>query len=156
MKRTHGTQLRHLIELLDGAVAAAYDEAGLSYRPRYTPIMRALQAGDALTTGQLADQAGITQPAATQTLALMLTDGLVTKVAAPGDARQKLVRLSAKGKRLLPKLERCWAATAIASRDLEQDLPFSLSTLLDSAISALQAKPFGDRIRAAHATLDQP
>ena len=37
MKSTQGTQLRHLIELLDGAVGAAYEAAGLDYRPRYTP-----------------------------------------------------------------------------------------------------------------------
>ena len=33
MKQGLGTQLRHLIELLDGAVQQAYADAGLDYRP---------------------------------------------------------------------------------------------------------------------------
>jgi DNA-binding MarR family transcriptional regulator len=81
-------QLRHLIDLLDGAVGAAYEDAGLAYRPRYTPVMRALESGEPRTIGQIAEAAGITQPAATQTVALMLREGLLD--ASPGvrDARQ--------------------------------------------------------------------
>ena len=74
MKQGLGTQLRHLIELLDGAVEASYVEAGLNYRPRYTPVMRALAANEALTIGEIAAQAGITQPAATQTVAVMVKE----------------------------------------------------------------------------------
>jgi DNA-binding MarR family transcriptional regulator len=154
MKATHGTQLRHLIELLDGAVGAAYDEAGLAYRPRYTPVMRALMAREPVTIGFIAEAAGITQPAATQTIALMIKDGLVTAESGAQDGRQKLIRLSPTGKDMIAALNRCWQATAVASASLEADLPFSLSQVLDSAIAALAAKPFGDRIREARAQLD--
>jgi hypothetical protein len=44
VNQTLGTQLRHLIDMLDGAVAAGYHDLGLSYRPRYTPIVRALMS----------------------------------------------------------------------------------------------------------------
>ncbi len=37
-----GTLLRHLLELLDGDVEQAYAELGLDYRPRFTPVVRAL------------------------------------------------------------------------------------------------------------------
>ena len=39
MKQGLGTQLRHLIELLDGAVQQAYVDAGLNYRPRYSDTL---------------------------------------------------------------------------------------------------------------------
>jgi DNA-binding MarR family transcriptional regulator len=154
MKATHGTQLRHLIELLDGAVGAAYAEAGLDYRPRYTPVMRALMASAPLTIGAIAEIAGITQPAATQTIALMIRDDLVLGEAGATDARQKMIRLTAKGKNMLAALQVCWQATAIASASLEAELPFSLSQVLDSTIAALAAKPFGERIREARAHLN--
>lgn len=149
MKATHGTQLRHLIELLDGAVGAAYEEAGLNYRPRYTPVMRALLASEPVTIGFIAEAAGITQPAATQTVALMIKDGLVSAQAGVSDGRQKMIRLTRKGKDMVAALKVCWQATAIASASLEAELPYSLSQVLDSAIAALDAKPFGDRIREA-------
>jgi DNA-binding MarR family transcriptional regulator len=153
MKATLGTQLRHLIELLDGAVGNAYEEAGLTYRPRYTPVMRSLMAKEPATIGFIAEAAGITQPAATQTIALMLKDELVT-VEAGADARQKMIRLSECGRALVPALQRCWQATALAAQSLEADLPHSLTGVLASAIEALESKPFGERIRDAHAQLE--
>ena len=156
MKATHGTQLRHLIELLDGAVGAAYEEAGLDYRPRYTPVMRSLMSHEPATIGSIAEAAGITQPAATQTIALMVKDGLVSIKPGPSDARQKMISLTQKGRELIPQLKQCWQATASASASLEADLPFPLGEVLDSAIQALAAKPFGARIREARANAAAP
>ena len=154
MKATHGTQLRHLIELLDGAVSAAYDHAGLNYRPRYTPVMRSLLAKEPATLGFIAEAAGITQPAATQTIALMRKDGLVSVEAGVADGRQKLIRLTAEGRALIPALQRCWQATALASAALEAELPYSLSQVLASTIAALADKSFDQRIAEARAQLD--
>ena len=153
MRPTHGTQLRHLIELLDGAVGAAYEQAGLNYRPRYTPVMRLLMRSEAATIGQIAENAGITQPSATQTVALMRKDGLVSVQPGANDARQKVIKLSQAGRDLIPALTACWAATAAASATLEAELPFSLSDVLDATIQALAAKPFGERIAAARMAL---
>ena len=154
MKQGLGTQLRHLIELLDGAVAAAYEEEGIDYRPRYTPVMRALAAGTPCSVGQIAHAAGITQPAATQTVALMIKHGLVTATASPLDARQKLVVLSHQGQALLPRLQRCWSATSAAAASLDADLAHPLSGTLAQAIAALEQRPFGERIRAARAKIN--
>lgn len=149
MKQGLGTQLRHLIELLDGAVQDAYAEAGLDYRPRYTPVMRALAGGQPHTVSQIAEAAGITQPAATQTVALMVKEGWLLAQASPTDARQKLLLLSPQGKRLLPKLQACWRATAAAADDLDAELPHPLSETLARAIEALEQRPFSERIRQA-------
>lgn len=145
--------MRHLIDLLDGAVSAAYEEAGIDYRPRYTPVMRALEGGAPHTVSQIAEAAGITQPAATQTVALMIKEGLLE--ASPGvhDARQKVVRLSARGQQLLPQLRLCWQATRVAADSLDGDMPYPLSDALANAIAALQTKPFGARIRTARAAI---
>ncbi len=151
MKRSLGTQLRHLIELLDGAVGAAYEEAGLAYRPRYTPVMRALMQAEPATIGHIAAAAGITQPAATQTVALMIKEGLVTAEAGTLDGRQKLIRLSADGRALLPKLQACWQATAAAAASLEAEC--GLSATVEAAIEALAARSYGDRIRTARAEM---
>lgn len=154
MKQGLGTQLRHLIELLDGAVEAAYVEAGLNYRPRYTPVMRALIEQEPLTVGEIALRAGITQPAATQTVALMVKEGLLTAAAGKSDGRQKLVRLSAEGRAMAPRLQACWRATAAAAASLDAQLPYPLSATLANAIAALNEQPFGERIRAARAVQD--
>jgi len=152
MKQGLGTQLRHLIELLDGAVEQAYVDAGLAYRPRYTPVMRALLASAPLTIGEIAAHAGITQPAATQTVALMVKEGLLLASTGKHDGRQKMISLSDAGRAMLPRLEGCWEATAAAAASLDAQLPYPLSQVLAEAIDALKQASFGDRIRAARAS----
>ncbi len=152
-KQGLGTQLRHLIELLDGAVQHAYTEAGLDYRPRYTPVMRILAQQPSATIGQLAELAGITQPAATQTVALMKKEGLLQVLAGGVDGRQRVVQLSPQGEALLPQLQACWQATKHAADSLDAELAFPLSACLADAIAVLGERPFGERIRAARATL---
>ena len=153
MKQGLGTQLRHLIELLDGAVQQSYVDAGLEYRPRYTPVMRALAQQQSATVGQLAELAGITQPAATQTVALMKKEGLVQVDASGRDGRQRLVQLSRKGEAMLPRLQECWQATKRAADSLDADMEFALSESLAQAIAVLERRSFGDRIRDARKKL---
>jgi DNA-binding MarR family transcriptional regulator len=149
MKQGLGTQLRHLIELLDGAVQQAYTDAGLDYRPRYTPVMRVFAQQQSATIGQLAELAGITQPAVTQTVALMKKEGLLLVAASGEDGRQRVVRLSSKGEAMLPRLQACWQATRRAADSLDADLEFPLSDCLAQAIAVLDQCSFGERIREA-------
>lgn len=150
MKQGLGTQLRHLIELLDGAVQQAYADAGLDYRPRYTPVMRVLAQQQSATIGQLAELAGITQPAVTQTVALMKKEGLLLVAASGEDGRQRVVRLSRQGEALMPRLQACWQATKRAADSLDTELEFPLSECLAQAIAVLGQRSFGDRIRDAN------
>jgi DNA-binding MarR family transcriptional regulator len=150
MKQGLGTQLRHLIELLDGAVQQAYTDAGLDYRPRYTPVMRVLAQQQSATIGELAELAGITQPAVTQTVALMKKEGLLLIATSGKDGRQRVVRLSRQGEALLPRLQACWQATRRAADSLDADMQFPLSECLAHAIAVLEQRSFGDRIRDAN------
>ena len=142
-----GTQLRHLIELLDDGVSEANDYAGMNYRPRYTPIVKALADGRPRTIGQLAEAAGITQPAATQTVAVMAKDGLVEVAAGAVDARQRVVALSPDGRALLPRLERAWRATDRAAGSL--DAESRLLSAVGAALAALARQSFAERIAEA-------
>ncbi|MRV75034.1 MarR family transcriptional regulator [Duganella sp. FT92W] len=152
MKQGLGTQLRHLIELLDGAVEAAYVEADLpEYRPRFTPVMRVLSTRQQVTIGEIAEVAGITQPAATQTVALMHKKGLLLIEPGPQDGRQRIVSLSEKGSALLPRVQACWRATRMAADSLDAELDMPLSQCLAQAIEVLGQRPFGERIRSARA-----
>lgn len=153
MKRGLGTQLRHLIELLDGAVDAAYEAEGLAYRSRYTPLMRALNERDGAGIGELAELAGITQPAATQTIALMIRDDLVTSERSPADGRLRFIHLTERGRASMPRLAACWQATAAAAAALDAELSMPLTQLVDEALQALQRESFGQRIQSARAAI---
>ncbi len=153
MKPTLGTQLRHLLELLDGAVEQSYRDAGLSYRPRYTPVVRVLIDRESATIGEIAEAAHITQPAATQTIALMIKEGLVWAEPGAKDGRQRLIRLTSAAHELLPRIRACWQATAAAAANFDAELALPLSRAVAEAIANLEAKPFSERIALARTQL---
>lgn len=146
--RTHGVLLRRLIEHLDGAVEQLYVHAGLDYRPRYTPIVRALLNDGPTTLRGLSTRTGVTHSAISQTVAQMAARGWVALE--PGtDARERIVALTPFALERLPLLERCWAATDVASRSLDEDIGQPLADVLVEALDALQRKPLADRLTAA-------
>jgi len=147
---TLGTLLRHLIELLDGAVEQSYVEAGLDYRPRYTPVVRALMESGSASIRTISRNAGITHSAVSQTVAQMIERGLA-RFESSGDARERIVALTPAAQAILPKLLEQWRATDAAATKLDTELSMPLSTLLREAIDALEHKPFADRIQIAAA-----
>ncbi|WP_218951946.1 MarR family winged helix-turn-helix transcriptional regulator [Amycolatopsis anabasis] len=138
--------MRHLLELMDGAVAEVYADLGLDgFRPRFTPIVRVLAASGPCSIRDLAHAIGVTHSAASQTVAQMAKQELVAL--APGeDARQRIVRLTRKAERLLPELDAEWAATTAAARALDAELSYPLSRLVDEALAALRNRPMRQRI----------
>ena len=143
-----GTQLRRLLELLDGDLETLYREAHPFYVPRYTPVMKALATGERLTIKDIAAHSSISHSAASQTVAKMTSLGLL-ETSVEGDRRSRTVCLSASGRDLLPWLQQRWLATRQAADELDAELSSPLSQLLAEAISLLEAHPFRDRI-ASH------
>lgn len=146
--QTHGVLLRRLIDHLDGAVEQAYVEAGLDYRPRFTPILRALLNQGPATLRALSRHTGVSHSAVSQTLSQMAARGWVSLE--PGaDARERIVTLTPFALERVPRLERCWAATDIASRSLDEDIGQPLADVLIRALEALERRPLSDRLAAA-------
>ncbi len=146
--RTHGVLLRRLIEHLDGAVEQLYVEAELDYRPRYTPIVRALLNEGPATLRALSTRTGVTHSAISQTVAQMAARGWVV-LETGSDARERIVSLTPFALERLPLLERCWAATDAASRSLDEEIGQPLADVLLGALDALQRKPLTERLTAA-------
>jgi DNA-binding MarR family transcriptional regulator len=141
-----GTQLRHVLELMDADVAGVLADLGLvGYRPRFSPIVRALVAVGPLPIRELAKAVSVTHSAASQTVAEMSKRGFV--VLEPGqDARQRVVRLTQQTREALPLIQAEWAATSSAARELDAELPFPLGELVPAIAAALERRPFRQRI----------
>jgi DNA-binding MarR family transcriptional regulator len=151
-----GTQLRHLLELMDDDVAAALTDLGLPhYRPRYSPVVAALLAHGPSPIRDLARAIGVTHSAASQTVAQMHRAGLV-RLAPGADARHRIVHLTPAARRALPAIRAEWAATAAAADALDAELPVPLRDLLAALRRALERRGFRQRIADAAGTLDDP
>ncbi|TWD80467.1 DNA-binding MarR family transcriptional regulator [Kribbella amoyensis] len=142
-----GTRLRHVLELLDGDVAKVYVDLGLpGYRPRFSPIVRALVAGGPLSVRELATAVGVTHSAASQTVAQLTKAGLVTQQPGERDARQRVVHLTGKARELLPVIEAEWKATSAAMAGLDAELSAPLGKVLAEIVEAVGRRPFRERI----------
>jgi DNA-binding MarR family transcriptional regulator len=141
-----GTLMRHVHELMDGAVAGIYAEHGLpDYRPRYSPVVRTLVARGPLAIRDLAKEIGVTHSAASQTVVQMRRSGFVT-LEKGTDARHRIVHLTDRARAVLPLIEAEWAATERAVRELDAELPVPLEQLMTATLQALERRNFRERI----------
>lgn len=129
--------MRTLLELFEGEFSLIYTTAGFDYRTRFTPVLQALLDEEPLSVAQIAAKAGITQPAATQTLRLMTAQDWVTLRIDPSDARRRLYSPSSKARDARSTLRDIWVAAKQVEHDLDAGLSSPLSALLDEAIAAL-------------------
>lgn len=151
-----GTQLRHVLDLMDTDITGVLADLGLpDYRPRFSPIVRALVALGPLPIRELARAVSVTHSAASQTVAEMNRRGFVTLV--PGsDARQRVVHLTDRATQALPAIQAEWDATKAAAEQLDAELPFPLSELVPAIASALARKSFRQRMTESAWAADHP
>jgi DNA-binding MarR family transcriptional regulator len=147
------TRLRALLDAMDSDVALALADLGVrDYRTRYSAVVRHIDEHGPSTIRSLADRLRVTHSAASQTVADMERRGWV-ELRAGDDARQRLVRLTAKSRRMLPAINAEWDATEMAAEALDAELPYSLSALIDELAGALERRRFRERIAAAATAL---
>lgn len=138
--------MRHVHELMDGAVADVYAEHGLpEYRPRFSPVVRTLVANGPMSIGDLAAAIGVTHSAASQTVIQMRRGDFVT-LERGADARHRIVHLTGKARAALPLIEAEWAATEKAVAELDAELPVPLAELMTATLEALERRPFRARM----------
>ena len=155
MDRKHatlGTLLRALLDQLDPAVELAYKRIDLDYRPRFTPVIRALLKYGPVRIKDIADDCGLSHAALSQTTTAMIKDGWL--VADQGaDGRERILRLTEAAQAHIPALERQWRATALAAEGLSKDIGVSLEQVLSSALVALEQRSFDERLIIAQRAL---
>jgi len=151
-----GTQLRNVLDLLDGDVARVYADLGLAdYRPRFSPVVRALVILGPSPIRDIARAIGVTHSAASQTVAQMTRSGLV-RLESGSDARQRIVQLTERAAALRPVIDAEWAATNAAAAGLDAELPVPLSEMLAAVLRAVERRPMRERIADAARTLGDP
>lgn len=142
-----GELLRHVTELVDLGAEERYRDLSPGYRARYTPVLRAMVAGKSTVT-DITDATHLTQGAVSQTIALMVADGILIKRPME-DARKSGLHLSAKGRALLKKIQPNWEITFGAISALEAEIGHPLRDILAATAEALARENFAQRLKRA-------
>lgn len=146
-----GEMLRYLTELFDSGSEKTYPELTVHYRPRYTPVMRAIVAG-ATTVSEITSVTFLTQGAVSQTVSLMEKDGLLRREALP-DARKNALRLTPLGRSVQRDLEVHWQSIFLAVDRLEKETGLPIMKTLEQTIKALDERSAEGRIEEAKADI---
>jgi len=139
--------LRYVGDLVDQAADEHYRALNLSWRARYTPVLRAISAG-AETVTDITGHTHLTQGAISQTLGLMVADGIVARHGLD-DGRKSGVHLTRQGKEFLRALKPQWRLTFAAIAALEKEIGHPLLRVLGDTARALERQDFAARLRAA-------
>lgn len=142
-----GELLRYIGELVEQGAEEQYREMGLSYRARYTPLLRAISAG-AETVTDIKNCTHLTQGAVSQSVGLMVDDGILERRGME-DGRKSGVFLTHKGEELMKELVLHWEIRFAAIDDLEREIGYPLMKILEDTAAALEQKDFSSRLAVA-------
>jgi DNA-binding MarR family transcriptional regulator len=146
---TEVSQWRPVFRLLsdmDDEIARVYADNGIDdLKPSWVLEIVRLHARGPMTIAELARSVGRTHSALSQKVAAMRAAGWLETTTGP-DARSKQVTLTPKAERVAALLAAEWRATEAATAELEAELPYSLSRVVEDIRNALSRKSFHTRI----------
>lgn len=145
---TLGSRLKRIGERLQADATRIAEGHGVAFQSGQYPFLLAVDRLGPVTIGEVAEAVGITQPGATRAIAQLVKIGMVKTRPGRDDQRQRIVSLTAKGKRqvdygrevLWPKIE---AAVADLCDPLSGPLLDQLAVLEDG----LTERPLDRRIK---------
>lgn len=139
--------LWQLQRAMDAEIGRIYtDERVKGLKPSFVLELLRLYSRGPMTISELAGSVQRTHSAISQKVAAMRAAGLVRTVAGT-DARSKKVTLTAKSRGVVGLLAAEWRATEAALAQLEAEIPYPLSRVVDDIEEALRRRSFYDRVR---------
>jgi DNA-binding MarR family transcriptional regulator len=135
-----------LLSDMDDEIARVYADNGIEdLKPTWVLEIVRLHVRGPMTIAELARSVGRTHSALSQKVAAMRAAGWLET--SPGrDARSKTVALTLKAERVADLLAAEWRATEAALAELEAELPYPLSRVVDDIGAALSRKTFHARV----------
>jgi DNA-binding MarR family transcriptional regulator/GNAT superfamily N-acetyltransferase len=145
-----GSRLKRLSDRLLSDAADILDAAGLPLLPTQVALLAALERFGPMTIGAAADGLGVSQPAATRTVANLSERGLIESATAADDGRVRLLSLTARGIDVIARTRRdIWPRLAQAVRALCDGRERELLTLIANMEARMSEQTMTERFSAA-------
>jgi len=123
-----------------------FDDMGITVPVRSCSLLAALEAAGEATAAELARALGQSHQLVIQKCPALLRLGVITQHADPADARRKIFRLTAEGRRQQDRIEAYSVRISEVYRDLFDEVGDVHSAIL-KALNALAYKPLAERFK---------
>lgn len=147
-----GARLRRLSDRIDREADGLYSAFGIDFEQRWFGVMNQLALNKAMSVSDLATALGVTHVAVSQTRAALIARKLISTADDPGDARRRVLTLSAQGRKLVKDLSPLWEALNDAARELDREAG-GVAEALARLEAALDKRSLAARVRVK---LDAP
>lgn len=142
------SRLRRLSESLTKDLAGLYEELGIALQPRWFPLFHALERQTPQSITELAHALGFSHSAINQIADQMIRAGLIRAARDPKDERRRLLRLTARGTRVLGRLRPVWEEVRAAAREVLAESGSDLLATIGSIEWSLAERSIADRVRS--------
>ncbi|MBW4657700.1 MAG: bifunctional helix-turn-helix transcriptional regulator/GNAT family N-acetyltransferase [Drouetiella hepatica Uher 2000/2452] len=143
-----GSRLRRLSEKLAEDAAKIYALYGVALDPKWFPVFFVLSHQEKASITEIAQIIGHSHPSVSQIVKEMSKEGLTLTDKTVEDARINAVRLSDRGKQLVPQLEKQYVDVAQAVEELLSETQHDLWKAIEAIEFLLTNQSFFDRVQA--------
>ncbi len=143
-KTAIGKRLRRLSELIDRDAKSLYKDLGVQFEQRWFGVLNELVVNGPMTVKELAEALRITHASVSETRRSLEAANIIMAKADKSDGRQRILHLTAKGRRLVETLAPLWQALEDASNELNDEAR-NVVAALDRLDAALMRKSLYDR-----------
>jgi DNA-binding MarR family transcriptional regulator/ribosomal protein S18 acetylase RimI-like enzyme len=123
-----------------------YQSQNIDFEPRWFTVFCLLYRRSPLSISEITGELGLTQPAVTQIVNILVKKGLLKIVKHKEDTRKKMLALSPKGISLLPVLEPLWKSFDEAISELFASTGFDVLNVIERLESSLDEKDIYERV----------
>ena len=141
-----GTRMRRLIETISTGMERVYDEASIDVRTGHFYALYAVAERGPLTINAIANLAGFSHSAVSQTIKKLVTSGIV-EARATQDGRQKQIALTAHGTHMVERMRPLWSAAEDMIKDACGESGVDIIGAITGVEAALKRRSVYDRLQ---------
>ncbi len=141
-----GTRMRRLIETISTGMERVYDEAGVDVRTGHFYALYAVAERGPLTINAIANLAGFSHSAVSQTIKKLVAGGLV-EAQATNDGRQKQIALTNHGSHMVDRMRPMWTAADGMIKDACAESSVDIIGAITGVEAALKRCSVYDRLQ---------
>lgn len=141
------TRLQRLSEQIRKDGFLVYKANGITFEPKWFPVIYTLHLKPVLSVVELAAEIGYTHPSTITLLKELEKEKLIRSKKDKHDERKRLLQLSDKGKELVEQMQPVWGTIIAAITELT-DTQNNLMKAIIEVEQQLQEKSFLDRAKA--------
>lgn len=141
-----GTRFRILTDRLMQDADKVYKSLDIDFEPRWFTVFYLINQKKQITTTELAEQLGYSQPAITQIINSLIKKKIIKAVKSRDDSRKKVITIAPKGEEMLLKLIPVWQEIENAVKELFSSTGYDILLILSKIEAELDKKSIHNRV----------